>query len=122
MKIFKQVDLYINISLIAGFTIATLINTEILFKAYFIIGGWQLLSMITHAFSSWFMKKGGARSSYHWLVIVILSVVLLGQIITPLLIIFFLLLFGSPVLAIIYTKICCDELKELKSRRSLSLK
>lgn len=122
MKTFKQIDLYINIGMIAGFTIASLINLEILLKAYFIVGGWQILSMITHTLNGWFMKKGGARSFYHWLVMAILLVVLLGQIITPLLIIIFFLLFGSPVLAIFYTKICNDELKELKSRHSLSLK
>lgn len=122
MKTIKTIDLYVNIVLMASCSIAILLNQVNLIKTYFVVGGWQVLSMIVHTLNGWFMKKGVARRVFHRTVIVILSIVLLGQVLTPFLFIFFFLLVGSPVLAMIYSKICYDELNEIKTTNSLSLK
>ncbi len=122
MKTIKTIDCWVNIGLMVGSVIAVLVNQTNLLKAYFVVGGWQLLSMITHTINGWFMKKGGARNVFQWVVVSILILVLLSQAITPFLLIFFILLMGSPVLALIYTKICYDELAELGLRHALSLK
>jgi hypothetical protein len=122
MKTFKLIDVWISIILISCFAIVCISNSEFLFYAYFIIGGWQIISMVIHAFTGWFMKKGGARQLYIYTVAIILSLVLLGLFCEPFLIIFFFLLVGSPILALVYTHICYTELNELKQRELLSLK
>ena len=121
MKLFKQADLYINCVLLVILGFLVLMNQLLITKAYFIIGGWQVFSMIIHILNGWFMKKGGARAVYHRTVAIILLMVLISQLWYPFLFIFFFLLIGSPVLAIIYTMICYDELKELEKQRTLSL-
>lgn len=122
MKTFKLIDVWISIILIFGFTFLCLVNIEFLFYAYFITGGWQIISMIVHALTGWFMKKGGARQIYIITVAIILSAALLGFVFEPFLIMFFFLLFGAPILAIIYTHICYTELSKLKTREQLTLK
>ncbi len=123
MKMFKLIDLWISAVLIGFFTFVCLFNVEFLFYAYFIVGGWQITSMIVHALSGWFMKKGGARLIYIYTVAIIVLLVLLSLFFEPFfLTILFFLLIGSPILAVVYTHICFKELNELKQRELLSLK
>jgi hypothetical protein len=124
MKKFKEIDCWISVSLLLIFGVISLATQSFVYliRSYFIIGGWQVISMVVHTLNRWFMKRGGARSNYHWFVLSILGIVLLSFFLQPLLFIFVILLVGSPVLALIYTKICFDEVKELKLTHSLNLR
>lgn len=121
MQTFKQADLLINTGLLAVFTIIVLVNPSLLFTSYWIVGAWQLVSMFIHFRKGWFLKKG-TRNRYHWTTCIILLVLLLSQLVPPFRLVYFLLLLGFPVLAVIYTTICYDELKELKTSHSFSLR
>lgn len=124
MKTFKHIDLWISAGLIIICAVVVVYSQSIsyLLTSYFIIGAWQVTSMIVHVLNNWFMKKGGSRSFYHWLTLTIIGVSLLGFVLKPLLIIFYFLLFASPFFAAWYAIICYAELKELKMSHSLNLK
>ncbi|HEV7782992.1 MAG TPA: hypothetical protein VGO58_17070 [Chitinophagaceae bacterium] len=125
MKTFKQTDYWISTGLIIICTVINILSWSILtlIHSYFIIGGWQVISMLVHMLNHWFMKKGGNRSHFHWVSFTLLAVTMLGFALPPLLMfILCILLVISPFLAVIYTLICYEELKELKLRHSLNLK
>lgn len=124
MKKFKQIDAWISVGLISTCAAVTISagSTLYLIYSYFIIGGWQVASMLVHTFNGWFMKKG-ARSWYHKVTLGILIITPVSYLVPPLaMMILCLLLVVSPVLAITYTSICFDELRELKMAHSLNLK
>lgn len=118
MKRFKQADLLISAGLIAFFTIACISNAELIFTAYFVTGGWQVLSMLVHAAAGWFTKKGSVRVIYHWFTAIVVALACLTPLMYIFGFIFFLLLFLAPVLAITYTAICYGELKTMAVRPS----
>jgi len=61
MKRFKTIDLFINIILIIGSAVYCLIKQDgTFFYGYFIVGGWQVISMIVHAYNKCFIYKGAA--------------------------------------------------------------
>ena len=112
MKKFKQIDLLVNIILVTGFTGYTLIKwDDSLFLAYFVVGGWQVISMIVHIAGKWFTKRGGPRYAYNWVTGIALLTFPLGS--------FWLLLFIAPLMAVYYTWQCYDELV-VKMRRPLA--
>ena len=58
MKKFKQADYFISLLLILVFVIISFINQDITWiVGYFVVGGWQVISMIIHAFFGWFTVK-----------------------------------------------------------------
>jgi hypothetical protein len=122
MKFLKQTDLAISIILITGFSAWYIYNQEILFTAYFITGGWQVLSMIVHEVMGWFTGKGSGRRVYH----LISGVIILLGVLAPFIYIFFfiylIMLFAAPVMAVIYSFICYNEIKSLQSRPLTKLK
>ncbi len=118
MKRFKQIDLIISIVLITGFSLLTFYNSESLFKAYFITGGWQVISMLVHVFAGWFTGKGTPRLSYTWVSFIIIAMGLLGPVVSIFYFIYFIMLFAAPVMAITYSVICYNELKSLQQRPS----
>lgn len=122
MKTFKRTDLLISSSLLVICFIIVLFNSSMLNSACLVIGGWQLTSMLVHITKGWFMKKGGARFVYHYVILVILIVIILSRFVPLLSPVYFILWFGSPVLALIYTRICYDELSLLTMNSSLMLK
>ena len=62
MKKFKKIDVWISIILITGFAIATLINRDNTFMlGYFVVGGWQVISMVVHVYYHSFTEKKGTR-------------------------------------------------------------
>jgi hypothetical protein len=125
MKTFKQIDLVISITLIAGFFIAALVKQdEILIIGYFVTGGWQVISMIVHAVDGTFAGKGTARYNYHWVVAIVIGIALLSLVlkVEPLLMIFFVLVFIAPVMAIYYSSLCGNELSALRKREFIHLK
>ena len=63
MKKFKTIDLWVSIILIIGFTIVSLIRYDGTFMVgYFVVGGWQLVSMIVHVVKKWFIKKSAINT------------------------------------------------------------
>ena len=105
MKQFKIIDFWVSVILIVASVVFVLVkrNIEIGFiYCYFIVGGWQVISMITHAVNGWFVGKKMLRFYYHWFTLLAIITMPLGSI--------FLLLYIAPLLAIIYTLICRDEL------------
>jgi len=124
MKKFKEVDGWISIVLITGFAVAAIINRDYTFLlGYFVVGGWQVISMIIHAMKGWFTEKDSKRYRYHWIVTVIFIVALLGCVIYPILFyLLFILLFVSPFMAVFYTWLCFDEVKKLNQRPLALLK
>ncbi len=118
MKKFKKTDCFISSLLIAGFTVMSFVNMDCTFIiGYFVVGGWQVLSMIVHAAFGWFTNGYSYRSIYQYLVLGIIVMALLGLIIKPFLFILaFPLLFAAPVMAIYYTWICYYELNTIMKR------
>lgn len=117
MKTFKFIDLILNISLILLFAVLTLVEKDGSFTyGYFIVGSWQVISMLIHQSAGWFTKKGGARNSYFTLTLIIILTGALAFLIPLFAIIYYILLFTAPALAIVYTLICFDECREMRQR------
>ena len=76
MRQFKIIDFWINIGLIvSSFIISILEGTADFLHngfliGYFIAGGWQIISMLVHAYSRCFTYKWGARYIYHWITLI----------------------------------------------------
>ncbi len=112
MKKFKIIDLSINIALILGFGIYWLIKQDnSFFLAYFVVGGWQLISIMIHAHQKIFTFKKGSRYIYHWVTLICLATLPLGS--------FWILLFTAPFMAIYYTYLCYHEVY-VKMQRPLA--
>lgn len=115
MRKFKKIDLWISIILITGFAIASIINFDNTFiLGYFVVGGWQVASMIVHATTKLFTHKGGSRYYYHWITVISLATFPVGS--------FLILLFIAPVMAIYYSCICFNEVKKMNERPLAMLK
>ncbi len=122
MRKFKLYDYWISLILIIAFTIISLIKRDGTFIAgYFTVGAWQLVSMLVHYQKKWFMAGSSARSIYQKCILGLALCSIVGCIV-PLIgmFIFFILLFISPLLAIIYTAICYNEVF-VKMQRPLAL-
>jgi hypothetical protein len=122
MKKIKQTDLIISIALIVIFLILSFINQDMTFiVGYFVVGGWQVISMIVHAIYGWFTGKGGRRNIYHWVVFCLISIALLGLVANVLLaILAYPMLFAAPFMAVYYTWICFDEV-HVKMKRPIEV-
>jgi hypothetical protein len=113
MKQFKTIDFWVSSLLIAIFTIASIFKgNETFMYGYFIVGGWQIISMIIHIAARCFTYKGGVRNIYCWIVLISIVTVPVGS--------FVVLLFTAPVMAIYYTWICYNEVY-VKMQRPLAL-
>ena len=124
MKTFKQFDLIFSIILIILFALLTAIMQDLVFMVgYFVVGGWQLISMIAHAANGWFTSKGSARYIYHRVVGVLLVLTVICFAIPSLLMcMMFFMLFAAPPMALIYAVICRNEYELLKIRALIQLK
>ena len=129
MKKFKTIDCWMSILLIAGFLIASIIRLDLTFiVGYFVVGGWQLISILVHFFNKAFVEKGEARDGYQkyvFLFIIIVAILfplaLLFKIVAiPLLIVLFILLFCAPFMAVYYTYLCYHE-TFVKMKRPMDL-
>jgi len=113
MKRLKTFDLLINITLIAGFSIYCLFKQDSSYLlAYFVVGAWQVISMIFHAYNRIFTYKGGSRYYYHWVALISLLTIPLGSV--------WILLFTAPFMAIYYTYLCYHEVY-VKMQRPLAV-
>ena len=115
MKKFKKIDVWISIILITGFALASIINYDNTFiVGYFVVGGWQVVSMLVHTTTKTFTQKRGSRYVYHWVTVVSLATMPVGS--------FLILLFTAPFMAIYYTWICLDEVRKMSERPLAILK
>jgi hypothetical protein len=130
MKTYKQIDFWGSIILISGFIIASFIRMDATFIiGYFVVGAWQLVSIIVHGVKRWFTRKGSSRLFYQHLIIV-LACALTGAFVIFLtahevggiflMVILFALLITAPFLAISYTIICYNELFVAIPKRELA--
>jgi hypothetical protein len=86
MKQFKIIDFWVSAGLIISFTITSVIEgfdnflTNYFFVGYFVVGGWQVFSMLVHAFNHWFTIKKSTRYFYHWITFIsLITICLLVQ-------------------------------------------
>ena len=122
MKKIKQADLIISIALITVFFVLSFINQDMTFIiGYFVVGGWQVISMIVHAIYGWYTGKGGRRFIYHCIVLCIILLGLIGLMANIILsILAYPMLFAAPFMAVYYTWICFDEV-HVKMQRPITL-
>lgn len=114
MKTFKLVDAWINVGLIIFFLVSTIINDSMaqLFRAYFITGGWQVISMVVHELNGWFCRRNSIRRIYHLVSLTCIVTMPMGS--------FLILFFIAPLMAVFYTWLCLDEVY-VKMKRPVSL-
>lgn len=117
MKRIKKIDFWISTGLITFFVIATLLKLETITElnfltGYFVVGGWQVISMVIHALNHWFTYNKGKRYAYHWLTFISIVTMPLGSVV--------ILLFTAPFMAIWYTWLCYEEVY-IKMQRPLAL-
>ncbi|HEX2627816.1 MAG TPA: hypothetical protein VHM26_02350 [Chitinophagaceae bacterium] len=120
MKTFKLIDSLISaVLIILAFSIA--LTGGNIYYCYFMVGGWQVVSMIIHEIYKWFVPEGSARSLYHrivvWMIVVFILWAFIGYAISEtvgyyILVYLYLLLVFTPVMAIFYTALCFIEWKE----------
>lgn len=113
MKKFKTCDAWISAGLIISFLIiniitkpGSLIDTSILY-GYFVVGGWQVISMLVHAYAGCFTKKWRARYIYHWLTFISLITLPVS---------FWILALTAPFMAVFYTGLCFSEIRKMNQR------
>lgn len=110
MKEFKTIDVIVQILLIIGFSIQSIISMDQTFLiGYFVVGGWQVTSMIVHHVNKWHTRHGNRRFYYHRISAAILIAMAAGFVVPYLLIVWGVMLFVAPVMAIYYLAICCKE-------------
>lgn len=122
MKKFKTIDIWISTLLITISIIIGLIErNHTVIACYFIVGGWQIISMLVHGINRWFTEMYGIRYFYHSTVLVIIIVSILGIWVYPLiLILLYILLYVAPVMAVFYTWLCYREVY-VKMQRPLAM-
>jgi len=76
MKIFKSVDVMIQLNLIVFGVIIGVLNPNYAIYSYFIVGGWQLLSCVIHGVFPGHYNSVQARK-YYLLALLILILLLL---------------------------------------------
>lgn len=115
MYIFKRIDCGIQAFLILG-GILVCFNYEFLttefMSVFFVVGGWQMISVLVHA--RWYRPpvKSQMRKVYLWALAILVGLVLPLSF-TPLLLVALMgLLAGSSILAILYLITCLGELNE----------
>ena len=91
---------------------------------YFLVGGWQIGSLLIHWFDDSGMQLTDKRSAYGWTALVtgLLTLLLVlsdSEILLPYLVI---VLVFTPVLAIWYMSICYREIIRLRKRDLIHLK
>ena len=103
MKKFKKIDFWINVILIVGALVLAATGKEFTFiYGYFIVGGWQVVSMLVHAVNkNWINNAKSARQVYNWITIISLASIPIGG--------YVILLFLAPFMAVFYTYLCYNE-------------
>lgn len=134
MKQFKIIDFWVSVGLILGFVFYGLYKKDVSFiSGYFVVGGWQIISMLVHFFNHWFCSRRTKRYRYHITVMILVFLAVIVLCFYKLLFIYhllfliqllyyllFALLFTAPFMAIFYTYLCYNEV-HVKMKRPLDL-
>jgi hypothetical protein len=117
MKNFKQIDNWISTLLMVAALLTSLIRRDESFILwYFIVGAWQIISMLTHVYTG-MVPKHSARAIYHSIVVVTLILAIIGVLVHYILYaVLMILLFAAPFMAIYYTILGFDESKKWYTR------
>lgn len=113
MKTFKTCDAWISTGLIISFLIINIIDQpeslidSMILTGYFVVGGWQVISMLVHALKHCFTEKWRTRYIYHWITFISL-ITMPGS--------FWVLAFTAPFMAIFYTGLCFSEIRKMNQR------
>ena len=108
MTNFKYLDFWVNVILIVGFTAKGFTNLDdTILYGYFIVGGWQTISMVVHIINKKLLPISATRNAYHW--VAGLSIAGMATVVY-----FVVLLFAAPFMAIFYTSLCGYEIYGLK--------
>lgn len=121
MKKFKLIDTWVSIILIiSSFLYALIAQNLNSIIGYFVVGGWQIISLAVHAWKGWFTESVG-RSRYHIIISVVACAALCGFIFTEILwFVMVILLFAAPFMAIYYICLCYNEVF-VKMQRPLAI-
>jgi hypothetical protein len=129
MKLYKQIDFIIQILLFVCGVIISFDPRWLFIYSYFIVGGWQLLSVIVHLILNEKFYPASGRRNYYFSLLIIFS---LGIIFFAavqlnfhngiLIIIPFLALFVTPLMGFWYINICHTEIKTLEYKSLVHLK
>ncbi len=123
MKLFKQIDLGLQLAVILICGILILFYKDFLFISYFVILGYQALSTLSHAFLYRYYQQLRARRLYN---IMLLATIILSSSFfiytTAAIYITVSLLLSSPFLIIWYLYICYEEKKRLEYKEFVHLK
>ena len=110
MRTLKKIDLVVQLLLIIGFAITTLVKSSNAFLlGYFVVGGWQGIGMILHRIKKWHTANGSVRNIYHTVTVIVLILAAVSFTLPIMYYYFFLLLFLAPVMALSYFAICFKE-------------
>jgi hypothetical protein len=113
MKGFKKVDLIVQFALmVAGFVIWLSMLPKDFgapLPGYFMVGGWQVLSMVVHWIARYDMRWWSARS-VHTVILLLLAVIVACLGLMGL----FGLYYAAPLLAVWYWLICYVEWRRLR--------
>ncbi len=104
MKKFKWVDTWISITLFIVLSICCIVKPsfENIVISYFIIGGWQVTSMLIHELNKWFVSLTGLRRIFHLIALSCLLLIPFGLTKFMLIIV--------PFMLLCYIFICYREL------------
>ncbi|MFN0083717.1 MAG: hypothetical protein ACKVOM_14510 [Ferruginibacter sp.] len=110
MKKFNEIDFFISTGLIIAYSIIIIIepkqapiNNYYLLQGYFVVGGWQVISMIVHILFRGKQPLSYVRRVYTGITLLCLVTMPMGFVM------FAILLFVAPFMAIFYTCICANE-------------
>ena len=122
MKKIKQIDLYIQIILLATWLLSLCFKIDYVLYGYFIVGSWHLISLI------FYWVVGIAKNDINYKIITVVIAIIIGLLslsffINPLMYLtFIMLLIVSPILAIYHSFTCYLNFKTSKQRPLYQLK
>ena len=120
MKKFKKVDVGISTVLIIFFLTVCISKYDesgyfnVLLTGYFVVGGWQVISMLVHIFYRRSLTLSATRSVYHLITLISLATMPLGS--------FWILVVTAPFMAVFYAWLCFDEVRKMSQRPLAMLK
>ena len=118
----KKIDAIGQVLLIAGFVLGSLISRSLVFAGYFIVGGWQLVSMFVHMSAASKMPLHTARNFYQKIILA-LAIIGVAALTTGTILYFLIaLLYGSPLLAVWYAWFSSRELQVWQAKDLVHLK
>ena len=117
MRTFKLIDFYTQIGLMIGSLVILAIDSSSHWYFYFIVGGFQLISVAVHLLRRHSFYAAPGRKYYHWALLAVTAGVFSTHFLY-----FAMLLFITPVMALWYLFICGSENEKLAYKKLIHLK